>query len=181
MKYLICGNAEMACQRENYQYKESGLDNVFLENVECCRCLSCGEENIHVLSMPNLHRLIGLRLIQKRSLLNGKEIRFLRKNMGLKANETAEIMGVDNATISRWESNTQRMSKPNDRFLRLVYSGMKEFSSDEVRHLIRDRFKEIDSGIGSQEWTILVKNWTDSTPVNPMAAPNSVETKTAGG
>ncbi|MFP4349463.1 MAG: type II TA system antitoxin MqsA family protein [Desulfococcaceae bacterium] len=178
---MICGKAEMACRKEKHQYTESGLDNIYLDNVEYCRCPTCGEESVHIPSMANLHRLIGFCLIQKRSLLSGKEIRFLRKNLGLKANEIADIMGVDIATVSRWESGKQPMSKPNDRFFRLVYSGIKGLSGEKVRHLIRDCFKEIDSENEGQEWTIPLNEWSGSIPFNPILTPNNTETKTAGG
>lgn len=93
--------------------------------------------------MPQLNSLIGLNLIKKKSLLSGKEINFLRKNMGLTATKLSLYIGVDNATISRWENGTQNISKPHDYLLRLVYSSIKSIPAEKIKHLIEKDFKEI--------------------------------------
>ncbi|MEA3428750.1 MAG: helix-turn-helix domain-containing protein [Thermodesulfobacteriota bacterium] len=93
--------------------------------------------------VPQLNSLIGLNLIKKKSLLSGKEINFLRKNMGLTATKLSLYIGVDNATISRWENGTQNISKPHDYLLRLVYSSIKSIPAEKIKHLIEKDFKEI--------------------------------------
>ncbi|MCP4111664.1 MAG: hypothetical protein GY749_40105 [Desulfobacteraceae bacterium] len=40
---------------------------------------------------------------------------------------------MDNNTVSQWENNTQPISKPYDRLIRLIYSNMKDIPS----HLIQ--------------------------------------------
>ena len=96
--------------------------------------------------IPNItqrHSLIGLSLIKKKALLTGKKIRFLRKNIGLTAKKLSSYLGVNNATISRWENGSQAIHKAHDRFLRLVYSNIKGISQEEVKHLIEEEFNEI--------------------------------------
>ena len=94
-------------------------------------------------AMPELHSLIGLNLIKKKSLLNGQEIRFLRKNIGLTATKLSKIVGVDNATMSRWENNNQSIDKSHDRLIRLIYSNIKAIPTIEIKHLIEEDFAKI--------------------------------------
>ena len=141
MKCPSC-KKEMTCRLGKHHYKESGLDNISLDGIEICEC-SCNEKVVSIPAVTALHNKIGFVLVKKKSLLNAKEIRFLRKNMGLKAKELAEIMGVDNATISRWENEAQAISETRDRLLRLIYSNIKDIPTDEVKHLIKEDFVEI--------------------------------------
>jgi putative zinc finger/helix-turn-helix YgiT family protein len=120
---MICGSGQ-------HYYKESGLDNVYLVGVEICEC-SCGEKVVSIPAITELHSKLALELLKKKSLLAGKEIRFLRKNMGLTAKKLGEIMGVNNATISRWEKGSQ------------LYSNFKGFSTEEIKNLIEEDFAEI--------------------------------------
>lgn len=141
---MKCPNCkkEMTCRQGEHLYKESGLDNIYLDGIEICEC-SCNEKVVSIPAITDLHNKIAFILIKKKSLLNSKEMRFLRKDMGLKAKELAEIMGVDNATISRWENDAQTSSETRDRLLRLIYSNIKDFPTDEVKHLIKKDFLEI--------------------------------------
>ena len=141
MRCPVC-DSKTDCQTGKHQYVESGLDNIIISGVEICIC-SCGEEIVSVPAVPELHSLIGLYLVKKKALLIGKEIRFLRKNIGLTAKKLSGYLGVDNATISRWEKGNQAINKANDRFLRLVYCNIKGISQEEIKHLIEEEFSGI--------------------------------------
>jgi hypothetical protein len=65
--------------------------------------------------------------------------------MGMKSVDLQRYLGVDNATISRWESGEQKISLPNDRLLRVVYAHMKGIPTDRITSLIRDGFVQIKS------------------------------------
>ncbi|MBW1764937.1 MAG: type II toxin-antitoxin system MqsA family antitoxin [Deltaproteobacteria bacterium] len=144
---MNCPNckSEMICTLDDYQYIESGLDNVYLVGIEIHKC-SCGEEIINLPAVAELHTLIALNLIKKKSSLNGNEIRFLRKNLGLTAKKLGEIIGIDNATISRWEKGSQLASNTHDRFLRLLYLNIKDIPPEEIRTLIQEDFVSISPG-----------------------------------
>jgi len=141
MKCPNC-NSETVSIKNKHHYTECGLDDVFLEGVNVYEC-SCGEEFVSIPAIPELHSLIGLILLKKKSLLNNKEIRFLRKNMGLTATKLSEIIGVDIATVSRWENKNQQIDKSHDRLIRLIYSNIKDIPAREIKHLIEEDFKEI--------------------------------------
>lgn len=141
MRCFEC-DSEMKCLAEPYEYKESGLDHVFLQGVEIYRC-ECGEETVSIPAIPELHALLGEKIINKKTMLNGKEIRFLRKNMGLTAKKLSGLMKVGNEIISRWEHGNKRISEPNDRLLRLLYIAIKEIPHSEMK--VQEQFPEITS------------------------------------
>ncbi len=141
MKCPNC-NSKTVCIKSKYHYTECGLDNVFLEGVNIWKC-SCGEQLVSIPAMPELHSLIGLNLIKKKSLLHGQEIRFLRKNIGLTATKLSKIIGVDNATMSRWENNNQSIDKSHDRLIKLIYSNIKNIPTSAIKHLIEEDFAKI--------------------------------------
>ncbi|MDX9788871.1 MAG: type II toxin-antitoxin system MqsA family antitoxin [Desulfobacterales bacterium] len=141
MKCPFC-HSDMTCKPEDYPYIESGLDNLIIKNLDIYRC-KCGESIISIPALPDLHRVIGMAIIRQDSLLSGKEIRFLRKNIGLTATRLAKIIGADIATISRWENDAQAISKEYDRILRLVYADFKGLQPQEKKELLERFFPEI--------------------------------------
>ncbi len=158
MKCPAC-NKVMTCRTGEYHYAESGLDNVYLSGVEICEC-TCGEKTVAIPSVMELHRLISIALVNKNSPLTGKEIKFLRKNMGISGKIFAEVIGIDKATLSRWENDNQVISKPHDRLIRLAYSNVKGISKKEIKHLIEDKFREIKpEQEKASRFTIPVEQW----------------------
>ncbi len=115
-------DSEMNVSIENYKYDASGLDNWTLEGIEVRHCPKCGEREAIIPRLDDLHRMIEVALAVKRERLLPKEIRFLRKGLGLSSSEFAKKIGVDPATVSRWESveNPTAMGTPAERLLRLL-------------------------------------------------------------
>jgi putative zinc finger/helix-turn-helix YgiT family protein len=132
----------MKCKESTHHYKESGLDYVYLKGIEIFYC-DCGEKIVSIPAVTELHSTIGRFLLKKKSLLNGKEIKFLRKNMGLTAKKLADCLGVNNASISRWENNKIIITKPHDLLLRVVYASIKGIPNDEIKNIIEVDFKKI--------------------------------------
>jgi len=157
MKCFNC-NSEMIYSESEHHYIESGLDNVYIEGVGVFNC-SCGEQFVSIPAVPELHSLIGEYLLKKKSLLNGQEIRFLRKNIGLTATKLSKIIGVDNTTISRWENNSQSIDKSHDRLVRLVYSNIKNIPTNEIKHLIEEDFENIEPKKQDQDIAPYKINW----------------------
>jgi len=114
----------------NYQYKESGLDNVYVENIPVYEC-TCGVSYASIFRLPRLNDLIGLTLIEKPALLHGNEIRFLRKNLYLSSKAFANKLGVGKTTLSKWENEIQHHSEAFDRLIRATYMITKEIKALE--------------------------------------------------
>ena len=99
-----CGVCEtkMKNKRETVLY-QCGLDGIVLEDILVYLCPRCGEREVEVPNTLKLHHEIAMALARKAERLGPKEIRFLRKYLGLSSTEFANKVGVDKATVSRWE------------------------------------------------------------------------------
>lgn len=125
----------------DYHYLESGLDNIWLCGIELLRC-PCGEEGPLIPNPVELHNLIGACLVSQKHSLSGKEIRFLRKRLALTGIKFAELLGVDNATLSRWENDKEKPSSLADRCIRLLYAARMGLQK-EVKELAEGILAEI--------------------------------------
>jgi putative zinc finger/helix-turn-helix YgiT family protein len=104
-----------------YHYTESGLKNIILHGINQYECTACGEKAAEIPRVEDLHFVISKILVCKKTLLSGCEIRFLRKEMGLKSNVMAKILSVDPSTLSRWENAKGPVDESSDKLLRVIY------------------------------------------------------------
>jgi putative zinc finger/helix-turn-helix YgiT family protein len=87
-------------------------------------------------------------VLLKPTILSGAEIKFLRKNLSLKINEFAQLLGVDRVTVSRWENGHEKPSRSADRLLRLTYAVEANIPENAREQLRRNLRKEaIDSKV----------------------------------
>lgn len=112
-----CGGT-MEGRKGEYRYTESGLDSVVLKDILVFHCTKCNALVPEIPAVGVLHRVIAIRLILKRTLLTGDELRFLRKLCGYSVNDFAEIMGSSKSVISRWEKGQHGAG--TDRTVRLL-------------------------------------------------------------
>jgi putative zinc finger/helix-turn-helix YgiT family protein len=109
-----------------YHFVESGLDNIYLVGIPVHVCEECGEQVPEIPKLAQLHDVIADGLLKKPALLNGQEIRFLRKNLGLMATEFAKYLCTTPVSVSRWETGAQEISKEHDSLIRYFYLRFKE-------------------------------------------------------
>lgn len=119
MKCTECG-ALMKTRKENYRYDESGLKHVTLVGVEVRRCPRCGNYEVSIPHIEELHRLLAKALIEKSTRFTGEEVRFLRKSLGWSGSDFAKHMGVAQETVSRWENDAAPIGPQADRLLRFL-------------------------------------------------------------
>ena len=128
-----CGGELLVIKNKPYHYTESGLD-IVLYGVNQYKCKACGETFVSIPKIEELHLLIGQKLCCKKGLLTGKEIRFLRKELRMKAKEMAQALGVTPPTISRWENDKEPIGETHDRLMRSLYMLYASEQTDKVLH-----------------------------------------------
>ena len=111
---MRCPNCkeEMGKRIGTYQYRECGLDTVWLEDCDLLVCPKC---NLRMPVLPGaaiVKEAITRTLVLSHERSSGEVIVYLRKAMGLKAYDLAEILRVNRVTLSRWENDF----KPIDGF-----------------------------------------------------------------
>ena len=128
---------------EKYHYRECGLDDVYLLNgFE--RTKSARGTTIAIGDVDKLHRAIGEHLCLKKKELNGKEIRFLRRELLMSQSLLAHLLNVGEQTVHRWETGKTPMPRAAEALLRFMFR--KDPTSDVRGQLnrIADLEDEID-------------------------------------
>ncbi len=135
----VCGDGELEITRKNHRYTESGLSNVVLQDVEARSCPLCGDQQVVLPRVTELHRAIALAVVRTNARLSGAEVRFLRKYMGFSGADFAARMGVDPSTVSRWENGHEPIGSLADRLLRLMVvrdRPVEEYPIDQLVHIV---------------------------------------------
>jgi DNA-binding transcriptional regulator YiaG len=122
MKAMECTNcgARAPIVRGRYQFKEVGLKNVVLQDVELGRCPKCGNEDAILPRVNRIVRVIALALINKPYRLSGEEVRFLRSFLGMNADKFSRLIHVDKATLSKWENSEDPVGPQSDLLIRML-------------------------------------------------------------
>lgn len=126
MKCFSCNKGELISHsNQSYHYTECGLDDVWLEAIELLICEECGSINPVLPKVLQLHAFISQAIIHDPAPLSGDKIRFLRKELGIKAKDWASYIGVEPETLSRWEKGSQFIGNQSDLLIRAVYCLLK--------------------------------------------------------
>lgn len=112
-----------------YHYKESGLDNVYLYNISIVQDIN-NEQVFYIPKINQLHDVISQAILNKKGLLNGKEIRFIRTHACLLQSQLAEKIGRDTQSIGRWERGEVPVDRSMDMLIRLAVSEELGFEMD---------------------------------------------------
>lgn len=101
-----------------YRYTESGLDNVIIEGAT----FVSDDAGVAVVKIPNvngLHRAIAHGIVTRKVMMNGREMRFLRSEMGMTQAELAAMIHREPLTISRWERGETDIDANAETLIRL--------------------------------------------------------------
>ena len=153
MKCTNCGGS-MTSIRTTHRYTESGLSDVTLGNVEVRNCRKCGEREIVIPKIEQLHQLIAQHIAET-APLNAERVRFLRKWLGFSTGEFARVTGVRPETVSRWESAAAGYptTQTVNHFLRLLVAYRSQSSIDlQVEIRPRARTTPLKLGFRGSEW-----------------------------
>lgn len=123
-----------------FHYQDCGLPNIWLRNGFDIMNTPFGEA-VSIHNVTDLHAAIGLYLTENKVLLNGADIRFLRKELDFSQLALAEVLGVSESTMRNWETERQAITIAADRMLRLIYREYIEGSAviralvEKINHL----------------------------------------------
>lgn len=114
---LQCGT-EMTSAREDWPFED--LPGVTLLGVDVHRCPKCGEYEVGIPRIEQLHQVLAAAVIAKSARLAPAEVRFLRKRMGWEPTQLARTMGVAPEAVLGWEGGDDAIGPVADRLLRLL-------------------------------------------------------------
>lgn len=134
-----------------YNYTECGLDNVIIEGLRVCKD-HAGEETVTIPAVGVLHHVIAQGIVSLPTKITGKELRFLRSEMGMTQSELAEVLRVTLLTVSRWEREENPVTDSAEMLVRLLANERLELGenldvssvSEKVRHTARTEPIRID-------------------------------------
>lgn len=129
--------------RANYLFRESGLSNIVLKNIEVIKCHQCGNEDPIIHRMVDVMKRIAQALVEKPFALTGGEIRFLRKYLGMSGDTFASLLHTDKTVLSRWENNQVSVGSKSDLLIRAVICNLGSGLKQEAERVVR-KFPEID-------------------------------------
>jgi DNA-binding transcriptional regulator YiaG len=125
-----CGmelNQRKATDDAPYAYTLSGLKNALLVGMFVRQCLHCDVESPVIPKIAQLHQVIAQNLVSKAALLDGDEIRFLRKNAGFPANKFAALLGITPEHLSRVENGKINYLGPGgDKLVRAIVTAQRD-------------------------------------------------------
>ncbi len=105
-----------------YNYRECGLDNIKLVNGYEIEESPYGSA-VSIRNMKELHKAIGLEIINKDGRITNKELRFIRKELGLSQKLLADTLSVTEITVRKWEAGENNINGTADKLLRALYKG----------------------------------------------------------
>ncbi|MGA2989289.1 MAG: helix-turn-helix domain-containing protein [Candidatus Korobacteraceae bacterium] len=135
-----CGG-QVTAFRGDYLFLESGLDNVTLRGVKLLRCRKCGSLTPVLTKINELMRVIASAVVLKPSALTGKEIRYLRKYIGLTGEQFGKKLGLTKEHVSRLETEKHSVGEQTERLIRYL-----AISTDPVlQGMIGQLFERLDN------------------------------------
>ena len=101
-----------------YRYTESGLDNVIIEGAQVL-VDDAGDSCVTIPNVNGLHKAIAQGIVLRRSAMIGRELRFLRTEMGMTQAELAALVHREPLAISRWERGEIEIDSNAETLIRL--------------------------------------------------------------
>jgi len=101
-----------------YHYTECGLDNVYIEGAVFRD--HGNEDSMTIPAIGRLHKVIAEGIVTQPMKMTGRELRFVRSEMGLTQARLAGFLKVTSLTVSRWERNESPIKDAAEMLVRLM-------------------------------------------------------------
>lgn len=102
-----------------YHYTECGLDNVIVEGLEVVSD-HAGNDTVTIPAIGLLHQVIAEGIVTLPTKMSGRELRFIRTEMGMTQAQLAEVLKVTLLTVSRWEREENPIHDAAEMLVRLM-------------------------------------------------------------
>lgn len=134
-----------------YQYKESGLEYVWLENGFTIEDHPKYGQLISIQNVRELHDQIGIWLATLPRRLTGAEFKYLRTELDNSQRVLARLLGVGEQSIQLWEKghNKPIANQAAERLLRVMY--MDFLRPDSQHKTIMERITDLDADLAAKE------------------------------
>jgi putative zinc finger/helix-turn-helix YgiT family protein len=116
-----CADECRATIEHPYRFLDSGLSNVYLAGIRYWKCKDCGSEAAEIPAVAQLMSVIAKAVVMKAPLLIGEEIRFLRKRLGKRAIDFAQLINKTPEHLSKLENDQVPIPEETDKLIRLTY------------------------------------------------------------
>jgi len=139
-----------------YHYTECGLDNIYLVNgfrfIETPR-----GKSVSINDVDGLHKAIGLCLVKSQKDFSGEEVCFLRHEMLMSQRTLANLLGISEQAIRRWENGQTQIPKPSESLLRLLYQEHVNDQSGRIASTLR-RIANLEEKINDEHHLLCFKD-----------------------
>ena len=136
-----CG-ADATVVRGDYDFRESGLDYVVLNNIALITCSTCGNQDPIIRNPKKLMGKLVIAVASKPERLEGQDVRFIRKQLVMTQEAFAKLIHVDKTTVSKWENNADQVGLPNDLLIRSFAITLSS-APDTLKRELMEGFSEI--------------------------------------
>lgn len=117
---VACGAEGMREEKRTVTYPVDLPFTVELVDATVRVCDACGEEEVSIPHMENLHRMLMQAVVRKPGRLPPQSIRYLRKWLGWSGVDFARVFETTPETVSRWENGKLEMNAQADILLRHI-------------------------------------------------------------
>jgi YgiT-type zinc finger domain-containing protein len=124
--------------RRNYLFRESGLSNAVLKDIQVVTCDQCGNAEPIIPRLSEVITVLASAIVRKPRPLTGEDVRFLRKQMAMNGETFASHLGVDKTTLSKWENNQIPIGANSDRLIRALVLMLGPDSKAEIENGARN-------------------------------------------
>ena len=145
---------------KEYHYTECGLDNVYLYNIPVVTDVK-GEDVVCIKKINKLHKVIAEAIINKKGMINPKEIRFLRTLLAMTQGDFSNVLGKEAQAVGRWERGEINHDNTTDLLIRAVVRatlGLPPADASLIAGLpVQKEEEKIDINGENEEYTLFEK------------------------
>lgn len=121
--------------------RQPGL-NVHLYDVDLIVCSACGNVDPVIPKVNEVLRRIAEAIVEKKYRMTGAEVRFLRKYLGMTAEQFSHLLHVDKTTVSKWENDEDPVGQQSDLLIRSLVL-LKDEKLRSIAGTAEDHFVQI--------------------------------------